>query len=485
MMNDQQIGIYDFSEEVRKALSGLEYEQLTDVQQQVIPLVLEGKDSIVKAETGSGKTAAFAIPVCERIEIDRRNPQALVLTPTRELAVQVKQDISNIGRFKKIRCAAVFGRQSMEGQKRELAQRVHVIVGTPGRTLDHIERKNIKLEDIKYLIIDEADKLLDMGFIDQVEAIIEMLPVKRTTLLFSATMPERISEICSTYMRDPVRVEIASLQPVAQQIEQSYYEVDEHEKTELLHKLIYKVRPDSAILFCNTRERADVVAASLRKAGFVCESLHGGLEQRERLQTMERFKRGEVHFLVATDVAARGIHVDDVGLVVNVDIPLDKETYVHRIGRTGRAGSQGLAVTFALPRELSFLAALEEYVDCKISRWNFPSAEEVAAGRASFAAGRMEKSELKPLKSEQLNKEITRIRINGGKRTKMRPGDILGAITSMAGITAADIGIIDIQDTCSYVEIHGEKGRMVLEALPATKIKGKIYSSRLVPCRSL
>lgn len=480
-MNDRKNGMYDLTEEIRKALSGLEFEALTAVQQRVIPLVLDQKDVIVTAQTGSGKTAAFGIPVCEKIAVEQKNPQVLVLAPTRELAVQIKQDIANIGRFKKIRCAAVFGRYSMEAQKRELAQRVHVIVGTPGRTLDHINKGNIRLDEIRYLVIDEADKLLEMGFIEQVEAIIDLLPAARTTLLFSATMPEGIAAICSKYMKHPVRVEVDPAQPQEQRIRQSYCEVAEQEKLELLYKLLYTIQPNNALLFCNTREKADAVAQSLQTL-FLCESLHGGLEQRERLQTMERFKRGEIRFLAATDVAARGVHVDDLELVVNVDFPLDKETYVHRIGRAGRNGNEGVAITFCSAQDSAALAALEDYLGYNIIRRDVPSEAEAAAGKAGYAARSSLRHEFKSAKNEQLNNGITRIRINAGKKKKMRPGDIVGAVTQIAGISAADIGIIDIQETCSYVEIHGEKGSLVLAALPSTKIKGKIYSSKQVPC---
>lgn len=481
-MNDSKNGIDNFTEEIRKALSGLEFEALTAVQQEVIPLVLAQQDVIVTAQTGSGKTAAFGIPVCEKIAVGQKNPQVLVLAPTRELAVQIKQDMANIGRFKKIRCAAVFGRYSMEAQKRELAQRVHVIVGTPGRTLDHINKANIKLDEIRYLVIDEADKLLEMGFIEQVEAIINLLPAARTTLLFSATMPERIAAICSKYMRQPVRVEVAPAQPQDQRIRQSYCEVAEQEKLELLHKLLFTIQPNNALLFCNTREKADAVAQSLQKVLISCESLHGGLEQRERLQRMERFKRGEIRLLAATDVAARGVHVDELELVVNIDFPLDKETYVHRIGRAGRNGNEGMAITFCSAQDSPALAALEDYLGYNIVRRDVPSAVEAAAGKAGYAASGSLRHEAKSASSGQLNNGITRIRISAGKKKKMRAGDIVGAVSQIAGISATDIGIIDIQEACSYVEIHGEKGNLVLAALPSTKIKGKIYSSKQVPC---
>ncbi len=485
MIDNKNIETYGFSEEVIKALTNLGYENLTQVQEQVIPLVLADKDIVVRSQTGSGKTAAFAIPVCEKIELEERSPQVLVLTPTRELAVQLKQDITNIGRFKKIRCAVVFGRQPMEIQRRELKQRVHIIVGTPGRTFDHIERKNINLGKIRYLIIDEADKMLDMGFIEQVEAIIKLLPKKRITMLFSATMPERIGDICNQYMIDPIRIEIDSEQSPDSQITQGYYEVDEDEKIYLLSRVIGRLRPESCIVFCNTREKVETVVEQMRRQGYLCGSLHGGLEQRERLRTIQSFRRGEFHFLIATDVVARGIHIDEIALVINYDMPLDNESYVHRIGRTGRAGNSGHAITLVTESEIQKMSELEEYVQYKIPKEENPQAEENEFGKKFLEQSPIMKPVIKVDKNEALNQEITRIRINAGKKGKMRPGDILGAISNVDGVSGADIGVIDIQDTCSYVEIFGEKGDLVINALSHTKIKGKVQTVKKVGFNNL
>ncbi len=464
---------YVFSTEIAKALKDLGYETLTKVQVEVIPLVLAEKDIIVRSQTGSGKTAAFAIPVCEKIQIEQKNPQVLVLTPTRELAVQLKEDISNIGRFKRIRCAVVFGRQPMEIQKRELKQRVHIIVGTPGRTLDHIERKNVNLEEVQYLVIDEADKMLDMGFIEQVEAIIKVLPVSRVTMLFSATMPDKIQDICKKYMKNPIKIEVDSQNPKSENIRQVYYEVEENEKYRLVTNLIYTQRPDSCILFCNTREKVETLFEKFKQQGYSCGSLHGGMEQRDRLDSIQGFKRGEFQFLIATDVAARGIHIDYISLVINYDMPLDNESYVHRIGRTGRAGNEGTAITLVSRNEYRALHEIEEYVHYKIKKVEAPTIEEVEEGKNLL--NHKKTPSIKVDKSEHLNREITRIRINAGKKMKMRPGDILGAITTIPGVSGSDIGIIDVQDTCSYVEILGDKGELVMEALLTTKIKGKVH----------
>ncbi len=480
LMNDKNFKEYGFSKEILQALQGLGYETLTEVQEKVIPLALEDQNIIVRSQTGSGKTAAFAIPVCEKIEVEQKNPQVLVLTPTRELAVQLKQDIANIGRFKRIRCAAIFGRQPMETQIRELRQRVHVIVGTPGRTFDHMERNTVNLAEIKYLIIDEADKMLDMGFIEQVEAIIKRLPEHRITMLFSATMPDKIEDICKQHMQNPVKIEVDSENPTTEAIQQVYYEVAEEEKFNLVHKVIYTEKPDSCILFCNTREKVEALFEKIKSKGYFCGSLHGGMDQKDRLQAMQSFKRGEFHFLIATDVVARGIHIDDISLVINYDIPLDNESYVHRIGRTGRAGNKGTAITLVTPNELNTLYEIEQYVHYKIPKQELPSSEEVEKGKAVFETIIKVKPEYKSDKSETLNSGITRIRINAGKKARMRPGDILGAISHIAGVNGVDIGIIDVKDTCSYVEILGGKGDLVMDALLDTKIKGKIHTIKEV-----
>jgi ATP-dependent RNA helicase DeaD len=472
-MDDQQNERYVFSKEIAEALEDLGYKILTKVQEEVIPLVLARKDIIVQSQTGSGKTAAFAIPVCEKIEIEQRNPQVLVLTPTRELAVQLKQDISNIGRFKRIRCAVVFGKQPIEIQKRELKQRVHIIVGTPGRTLDHIERKNVNLAQVQYLVIDEADKMLDMGFIEQVEAIIKVLPGSRSTMLFSATMPDKIQDLCKKYMKNSIQIEVDSPNPNSANIGQVYYEVEENQKYNLVTNIIYTKRPDRCILFCNTREKVRHLAEKMKQQGYSCGSLHGGMEQKDRLYSIQGFKRGQFQFLIATDVAARGIHVDDISLVINYDVPLDNESYVHRIGRTGRAGNEGSAITLVTSHEVGTLHGIEEYVHYKINKEEAPTVEEREKVKPVFDYNLVPSITID--KREHLNRQITRIRINAGKKSKMRPGDILGAITGIPGISGEHIGIIDIQDTCSYVEILGDKGQLVMDALLTTKIKGKVH----------
>lgn len=472
-MEDFDFQSLHLSEEILKALEKLGYEKPSKVQERVIPFAFKDKDIIVKSQTGSGKTAAFAIPICEKIEIEKRDPQALVLTPTRELAVQIKEDISNIGRFKKVRCAAVFGKQPMTTQVRELKQRVHVVVGTPGRTLDHIERGNINLEEIKYLILDEADKMLDMGFIDQVEGIIKTLRTNRVTMLFSATMPEEIEKLCNKYMINPMKIEINSENITTEKIHQVYYLVEENKKFSLLNKIIYTEAPDSCIIFCDTKEQVGNVTKRMQDKGYSCNGLHGGMEQKDRLDTMQRFKRGEFQFLIATDVAARGIHIEDITHVINYDVPMEKESYVHRIGRTGRGGNEGIALTFVSPRESKFLDQIQEYIGYNIPQKEAPSEEQIEEGRKAFEKKIKARPKLKIAKSLELNKEITKLYISAGKKKKIRPGDIVGAVTNIEGINGEDIGIIDVQDNFSYVDILNGKGKLVLQTLQNTTIKGK------------
>lgn len=472
-MKNKSFKDYALSEEILKSLTLLGYEKPTEVQSEVIDSALEKKDLIVKSQTGSGKTAAFGIPICESVDIEQREPQALILTPTRELAVQVKESINNIGRFKRVRCAAVFGKQLMSVQVQELKQRVHIIAGTPGRVMDHIKRGTIDLGKINYLVIDEADKMLNMGFIDQVGEIIDTLPRDRATMLFSATMPEEIERLCRRYLNRPSRIEITPDNLVSDRVEQELYEVNKDDKFELLKRILYIENPDSCIVFCSTKENVDTLNEKMRAEKIYTRALHGGLEQKDRLEMMKFFKRGEFRILIATDVAARGIDVEDLDLIINYDVPVENESYVHRIGRTARAGKRGKAVTFAAPYEKRYLNQVEDYIGYSIPRKEMPSEEEGEGAKKAFMEKDKKAPEIKADKSELLSKEVTKLYLNAGKKKKMRPGDIVGAITAIEGVTGEDIGIIDILDYVSYVDILNGKGEKVLRVLQKTKIKGK------------
>ncbi len=464
---------YIISEDIVKALNGLEYEIPTEVQAKVIPAALEENDLIVKAQTGSGKTAAYVIPICERTEWLENKPQALILTPTRELAVQVKEDFTNIGRFKRIKATAIYGGHPFSIEKAELKQKTHVVVGTPGRVMDHIKKGTLPLNKINCLVIDEADRMLDMGFIEQVEAIMNELPRERITMLFSATMSDEVKRLSLNYMKDPINIDVSETDLVTADINHFVYITDEEDKFDLLTDVTIIDKPDSCIIFCSTKDRVDMVCERLNDLGYPCNKMHGGMEQKDRLSAMNRFKRGKYRYLVATDVAARGIDIENISLVINYDIPLDEENYVHRTGRTGRAGRKGKAITFVAQTQTRYLQDIEELIGFKIQEITKPAKEEVAIQKSSFDEKMNTAPKIKKMKSDQLNKDIMKLRFNGGKKKKLRATNFVGVISNLEGVKAEDIGIITIQDTLTYIEILNGKGPLVLEAMKNTMICGK------------
>lgn len=469
-MDKSSFNNYKLSEEILSALSGLGYDRPTDVQDKVIPVALEKRNLIVKSQTGSGKTAAYAIPICELTEWLENKPQALVLTPTRELAVQVKEEFINIGRFKRLKAAVIYGRHSFSIEKTELKQKTHVVVGTPGRVLDHIRKETLNLSNINYLVIDEADRMLDMGFIEQVETIMNAMPNDVVTMLFSATMPEEIKNVSSKYMSNPANIDISESEVTAVDIEHAIYKTEEDNKLALLKDVTIIEKPDSCIIFCNTKERVDMIYDRLRSLGYPCDKMHGGMEQDDRLLAMKRFKRGEFRYLIATDVVARGIDVDDISLVINYDIPLDQANYVHRTGRTGRQGREGKAITFVKPSESRYLRDIEALIGFEIARKENPTKEEVLAEKPSFDEKLKSTPQIKEMKSDELNKDIMRLRFNGGKKKKLRATNFVYVISNIKGVSAEDIGIISIQETLTYVEILNGKGSLVLKTMRKTKV---------------
>lgn len=472
-MSERNFQVYNLSDEISRALGVLKYDTPTEVQREVIPRAMEGQDLVVRSQTGSGKTAAFGIPICELMEWEEKKPQALILTPTRELAVQVREDITNIGRFKRIKAMAVYGKEPFAKQKEELKQKTHVVVGTPGRVMDHMERDTLDLSQIKYLIIDEVDEMLNMGFIKKVEAIINELPVDRVTMVFSATLPQDVESLCHKYMQDPTQIEIATTGMTTGTIDHRVIEVKDDEKIELLKNITVVENPDSCIIFCRTKEHVDTVFTELKKADYSCEKLHGGLEQEDRFAVMDGFKTGNFRYLVATDVAARGIDIDNVTLVMNYDVPMEKEGYVHRTGRTGRTGNKGKAITFKTPHEGKFLKAIERYIGFEIPTMESPRFKDVASGKAAFEEKASGRRVVKNNKTARINKDITKLHFTGGKKKKIRAVDFVGTIAKIPGVTAEDIGIITIQDNFSYVDILNGKGSVVIQAMEQTPVKGK------------
>ncbi|MHB1395037.1 MAG: DEAD/DEAH box helicase [Clostridia bacterium] len=361
------------SPHILKALEEMGFETPTEVQNKAIPHILNKEDLIVMSKTGSGKTAVFGVPILQMTDPVAAGPQGLILTPTRELAVQVDSDLKQISKHLQHKTMAVYGQHSMNVEIQALNKGVSVITGTPGRVYDHIRHGNLVTKHIRFLVLDEADRMLDMGFIDQVVRIIKTLPRDRVTLLFSATIPPEIRKICSEYMKFPVTIEIESQTMTVDTIKQVYYRVDKNEKNTQLNRLLLVEQPESCMIFCNTRAAVDRVQSFLSRKGYASQALHGDIPQGRRLKTIQQFKRGEFHLLVATDVAARGIHVDDLSLVINYDVPNEKNSYVHRIGRTGRAGNGGSAIALATSEDIMSLYEIEEHIGAMIAEEDLPS----------------------------------------------------------------------------------------------------------------
>jgi ATP-dependent RNA helicase DeaD len=473
MNNISKFKEFNLSEDILQALDSLGYKSPTKVQEEVIPQIQLKKDVIVRSRTGSGKTASFAIPICEEIDWQRNKPQALVLTPTRELAVQVTEDFIHIGRFKRIKATAIFGRQPFNEQKLELKSKNHVVVGTPGRILDHITRGTNAFNQIQYLVLDEVDEMLNMGFLEQVEAIIKVLSKKRVTLLFSATIPDRIKTLCKTYMVDQVEINIEEEDITTDRIKHYSYEIEDRDKLSLLEDVLIVENPDSSIIFCNTIENVDKVHQHLKKLNCSCQKIHGDMEQEDRLEVMSKYKRGTFRYLIATDVAARGIDIDNVSLIINYDVPYEKEVYVHRIGRTGRKDLEGRGITFVTSKDDRYMGFIKKYINSEIIPLTPPTKEDIDSKREDFTNKVTSKLKPKTLKSDAMNKSIMKLHFNGGKNKKIRTVHFVAAIANIEGVTADDIGIITILDRLSYVEILNGKGPLVLEKLQGVTLNGK------------
>ena len=370
--------------EILKAIERMGFEEATPIQSAAIPVLLRGADVVGQSQTGSGKTAAFGVPAIQLVDASLRAPQVLILCPTRELAVQVAEEISKLAFFKRgVRELPIYGGQSYERQFRGLSAGAQIIIGTPGRVMDHLERKSLKLDQIKMVILDEADRMLDMGFVDDIKTILRDVPAERQTVFFSATIPRPIAELIKRFTRNPVTVRMEAEALTVPAIEQVYYEVDRRSKLEVLCRLIDLEDVKLAIIFCATKMMVDELSEHLIARGYGADKLHGDMTQAMRERVMGRFRKKKVEFLVATDVAARGLDVDDIEIVFNYDLPHDGEDYVHRIGRTGRAGKGGKAITFVAGREIYRLENIQRFTKSRIRREKIPTAEEVEGKRAS------------------------------------------------------------------------------------------------------
>lgn len=374
---------------VTQATINMGFEEATPIQEKTIPILMDGKDVIGQAQTGTGKTAAFGIPLIEKIERNSEQIKGLIITPTRELAVQVAEEINRIGQFKGVRGLPIYGGQDINRQIRALKNKPQIIVGTPGRLMDHMRRRTIRLQQVEMVILDEADEMLNMGFREDIETILHEVPGECQTLLFSATMPKAIQDLAQRFMNNPELIQIKAKEVTVPNVEQNYLEVQEKHKFDVLCRLLDIQSPDLAIIFGRTKRRVDELYEALNKRGYSAEGIHGDLTQERRNRVLNRFKEGVIEILVATDVAARGLDISGVTHVYNFDIPQDPESYVHRIGRTGRAGQSGIAITFATSREIGHLRQIEHLTKRKMVRQPVPTVTEAIKGQQRLTISKL------------------------------------------------------------------------------------------------
>ncbi len=365
---------------IEKSLTEMGFEEFTEIQAKCIPLIKEGKDVIGHSQTGTGKTAAFTLPILERLDFESRKIQAIILCPTRELAVQVKREIDKIGKYvHRLKTVCVYGGEPIQRQIISLKKKPQIIIGTPGRTIDHINRKLIKLQDVSFVVLDEADEMLKMGFKEDIETILAATNSEHQTTMFSATMPKQILNITKRYMNNPIRISVVGDDETNKDITQYYYNVKEQNKIEAVSRLLHIYSPDLTLIFCNTKRKVDDVTRELTKKGYNVDKIHGDLQQTSRLHVLNKFHNGVLDILVATDVAARGLDIKNVGVVINFDVPEKAEYYVHRIGRTGRIGNKGYSFTLVSRKEMSRLDSIFRFAKSNIKKRNIPTPEKVVA----------------------------------------------------------------------------------------------------------
>ena len=444
----------------RDNLTQLGYTQMTPIQAASLPLTLAGRDLIAQASTGSGKTAAFGIPLVEKLDPAQFDAQAMVLCPTRELADQVTQEIRRLARaVGNIKVVTLCGGVALRGQTQSLEHGAHVVVGTPGRIMDHLERGSLSLQGLKMLVLDEADRMLDMGFFDDIAKVARQCPKARQTLLFSATYPEGIAKLAAQFMREPQTVKVQA-QHDAQKIKQVFYEVSNSERLHVVSQLLNHFRPESTLAFCNTKQQCRDLVSVLQAQGFSALALFGELEQRERDQVLVQFANRSCSVLVATDVAARGLDVTNLEAVINVDVTPDPEVHIHRIGRTGRGDAEGLALSLASMDEMGNVGKIEQLQN-RESTW------------API-------SSLPPSAGGPLQPPMATLQIVGGRKEKIRAGDVLGALTGEAGFTKDQVGKINVNEFSTYVAVSRDIAREAVKRLSAGRVKGKTVKVRLL-----
>ncbi len=502
----------NIDERILRAVEDMGFEETSPIQTQAIPAVLEGIDVIGQAQTGTGKTAAYSIPMLQKIDPAVKKPQAIVLCPTRELAVQVAEEIRKLAKYMSdIKVLPVYGGQEIVRQIKSLKAGVQIIVGTPGRVMDHMRRKTVKFDSVSMVILDEADEMLDMGFREDMETILTETPEERQTVLFSATMPKPIMEIARKFQKDAKIIKVVRKELTVENIDQFYYEVRPKNKTEILSRLIDIYNPKLSVVFCNTKRQVDELISELKGRGYFADGIHGDMKQQQRDRVMDDFRSGKTEILIATDVAARGIDVDGVDIVFNYDLPQDEEYYVHRIGRTGRAGKSGLALSFISGREVYKLKDIERYCKTKILAKPIPSLDDVKntkmdgifdkikemiesdehramldmveehVNQEDYTSMDMAAALLKMIVGDTLDRvdevenfhfdenadtsRMVRLFINVGKKDKITPANILGAIAGESGMPGRLVGAIDMMDNYTFVDVPAKHAEAVLAAM--------------------
>lgn len=509
-------------EKILKAIGDMGFEEASPIQAKAIPVVLEGKDIVGQAQTGTGKTAAYGIPMLQSIDPKLKCVQAVVLCPTRELAIQVADEIRKLAKYmSSIKVLPVYGGQEIVRQIKSLKTGVQIVVGTPGRVMDHMRRKTVKFDKVKMVILDEADEMLDMGFREDMETILTQMPEERQTVMFSATMPKAIMDIARTFQNDAEVIKVVRKELTVENIEQYYFEVRSKNKDEILSRLIDIYNPKLSVVFCNTKKQVDDLISELKGRGYFADGIHGDMKQAQRDRVMNDFRKGKTEILIATDVAARGIDVDDVDIVFNYDLPQDEEYYVHRIGRTGRAGRAGLAFSFVTGKEIYKLKDIERYCKTKIMARQIPSLDDVKNTRIDNLFEQVRKTleagglaDMRAIVEEKINDEdytsidlaaallkmvlgddhdreddvlpvhfddndgngskMVRLFINIGKKDKVKPSNILGAIAGESGMPGKLVGSIDMYDAYTFVEVPRKYADIVLKAMSNNvQIKGR------------
>lgn len=509
-------------EKILKAIGDMGFEEASPIQAKAIPVVLEGKDIVGQAQTGTGKTAAYGIPMLQSIDPKLKCVQAVVLCPTRELAIQVADEIRKLAKYmSSIKVLPVYGGQEIVRQIKSLKTGVQIVVGTPGRVMDHMRRKTVKFDKVKMVILDEADEMLDMGFREDMETILTQMPEERQTVMFSATMPKAIMDIARTFQNDAEVIKVVRKELTVENIEQYYFEVRSKNKDEILSRLIDIYNPKLSVVFCNTKKQVDDLISELKGRGYFADGIHGDMKQAQRDRVMNDFRKGKTEILIATDVAARGIDVDDVDIVFNYDLPQDEEYYVHRIGRTGRAGRAGIAFSFVTGKEIYKLKDIERYCKTKIMARQIPSLDDVKNTRIDNLFEQVRKTleagglaDMRAIVEEKINDEdytsidlaaallkmvlgddhdreddvlpvhfddndgngskMVRLFINIGKKDKVKPSNILGAIAGESGMPGKLVGSIDMYDAYTFVEVPRKYADIVLKAMSNNvQIKGR------------